>query len=399
MNRVAIDPAVHCIQYLPNVSLEDGGVVRFVLDICGVLAAHGMRVTLVTQDATAAPTDWIGRDNKPGVLLLEQRALPAGLLTAKSLESIERLIDNNTVMHLHIPWVLSNFQLARLARRRSVPYVVTPHGSLDTWSMSQKQIKKEIFWLLFGRVHYENAAFVHYTAASEQDQASRYVNKAAAKIIPCLFDCESFKEVPDKKLALEKFSAISEDKPNILFLSRLHPKKGVDILVDAARILQGKVEFNILIAGPEDAAAQGYARKLRKTVEDYGLLDQVHFIGMVQGQEKLSLYGLADLFVLPTHQENFGFVLVESMACGTPVITSFGVDIWREIQEGGASIVNNIAEEVAVKIESLLKDLPALKALGGQSRKWVFQALAADRIASEYFSMYVQALQTSQVRR
>ena len=179
--------------------------------------------------------------------------------------------------------------------------------------------------------------------------------------------------------------------PNLLFLSRIHPKKGIDTLIKAANILIDKgVYCNILIAGPDDLTAKGYRKKLEELIEISNLSDSVHFIGMVKGQEKLSLYNCADVFVLPTHQENFGFVLVEAMACATPVITSFGVDIWREIERGGALITDNTPETYAEKIEFLLSDTDKLANRGKKSREWVISSFDAGRLADEYCGMYEQ---------
>ena len=385
---------VHCIHYIPRINLEDGGVIRFVLDICSVLASQGMKVTLVSQDGKDIPSDWLGRDDRPEVMILDQRALPGGLLTKKNLNKIAALLDSNTVISLHVPWLLSNYQVARMAVRYGVPYVVTPHGSLDVWSMQQKSFKKKIFWRLFGSSHYQKASCIHFTAASEREQALPYIGNTHSSIIPCLFDTQPYADLPDKSLALDKYAVISQTKPNLLFLSRLHPKKGTDILIDAARILQNRnFDFNIIVAGPEDDLAKGYQKNIEDSIANYGLQDKVHLIGMISGEDKLSLYRVCDLFVLPTHQENFGFVLVEAMACGTPVLTSFGVDIWKEIQKAGASIVNNAAIEVADEIIKLLNDPLVLLQTGERSRTWIFDELAPEKIASEYFSMYLNIAQ------
>lgn len=382
----------HCVHYLPNLDLEDGGVPRFVVDLCTVLAKQGMRVTLITQQATDAPEHWNKRDDVPAVIVVNQRQLPGGLLTAKSLAKIALIFEDDVVLHLHIPWLLSNFQLAKLAKAKGVPYVVTPHGSLDTWSMAQKRLKKKIFWFLFGKRHYKDAMCIHYTAQCEREQGEKYIVKNAVKVIPCLFDTAEFRDLPDESLARKKFKQISNDKPNILFLSRIHPKKGTDILVQAAKILNDKgIEFNMLLAGPDDSKAKGYREQLKSLITESELNNSVHLIGMVKGQEKLSLYKLCDLFVLPTHQENFGLVLVEAMACGTAILTSYGVDIWKEIKLGGATITNNEADKVAAEIERLLSNKKQLNNLGDDSRNWVLKEFDAEKLAADYSLMYIQS--------
>lgn len=394
MNNKIMAQDVHCIHYINRLRLENGGVVRFVLDICQVLSSQGIKVTLITQDAKDIPEDWLTDANKPDVVELKQKKLPGGFLTPTNMRRVAGLFSEhkNTVINFHIPWVLSNFQLARLANQHKVPYIVTPHGSLDTWSMDQKNLKKEIFWFLFGKKHYRDARCIHYTAESEKEQGQQYIIKESAFVIPCLFDSTEFANLPDSSLAESKFSDIDNERPNILFLSRIHPKKGTDILVRATRLLKDRgVECNVLLAGPDDVKAKGYRAELEQLINELDLVESVHLIGMVKGREKLSLYNRAELFVLPTHQENFGFVLVEAMACGTPVVTSFGVDIWREIERGGATITENIPELVAEKIAALLADKEALNALGEKSREWVFKEFDAAKLAADYSAMYTQA--------
>lgn len=396
MNDCKSEDTLHCIQYLPSVRLEEGGVVRFVLDICTVLSENGVNVTLLTQDASDVPSDWFEENNKPNVCLLNRSSLPGGLLTGNSLSRVCDLFDENTVVHLHVPWLASNLQVSRIASKYNIPYVITPHGSLDIWSMNQKKFRKLLYWRLLAKKMFKNSAFIHYTAEGEKDQVENLIIKNDVKIIPCAFDTSAYIDLPDRNIALEKFPDISKDKPNILFLSRLHPKKGAEILIEAVKLLLDKgICLNLLLAGPFDDTVSGYKELLLSSVSDVHSEESIHFIGMVSGDEKLSLYRNADIFVLPTHQENFGLVLVESMACEVPVITSYGVDIWKEINKGGAIIVNNTPQEVADKLEFLLEDQDRLKELGIESRDWVFKELAPGNIADSYKVMYQESIANS----
>lgn len=384
--------ALHCIQYLPHIRLEDGGVIRYVLDLCMLLHRQGVRVTLVTQDGRDVPAAWFSEGDCPSVIVLKGKQLPAGILSEKALNSIKDLFGENTVINIHVPWLISNVQIANLATKHNIPYVVTPHGSLDVWSMKQKTLKKLLFWYLFAKKMFKRAKFIHYTATSEKEQAEKYIRKDGVKIIPCAFDATDYRILPDKAIAKNRYKEISSIHPNILFLSRLHPKKGADILINAIKILSKKgVRVNVLIAGPDDYSVKGYRDLLSATVNEANLQDYIHFIGMVKGNEKLSLYRNADIFVLPTHQENFGLVLIEALACNTPVLTSYEVDIWKDIQHGGAVIVNNNPDELAEKIELLLSDKNNLRSLGVKGRDWVLTELDADKVSHQYLSMYKSA--------
>jgi glycosyltransferase involved in cell wall biosynthesis len=176
-----------------------------------------------------------------------------------------------------------------------------------------------------------------------------------------------------------------------LFLSRLHPKKGVDLLLKAAATLQAQgVQAELLIAGPGD---EDYVNVLKKLAAQLGVQSSTHFLGMVRGELKLSLYQFADVFVLPTHQENFGLVLPEALACGTPVVTTRGTDIWRELAAAGAMIVDNQPAELAGAIAKLLASRELRTQLGKQGREYVNTWLAEDKVQAGYEKMYRDTVQ------
>jgi glycosyltransferase involved in cell wall biosynthesis len=181
---------------------------------------------------------------------------------------------------------------------------------------------------------------------------------------------------------------VKTDLPKVLFLSRLHPKKGIEVLFDAAALLRdGGKQVRVLVAGSGDAA---YEAGLREFVRRRGLEATVKFLGLVTGVAKTSLFEAADVFVLPTSQENFGLVLPESMACRTPVITTRGVDIWQEVQSAGGVIVDATPAAVAAAIEQVLAD-PRRREIGERGRRWVFDTLGPDQLFARYESLYRDA--------
>lgn len=383
--------AIHCIQYLPYIYLEDGGIVRFVLDLCKVLAEKGTKVTLLTLDAMDAPEEWKQSPggNIPEIYEIGKDRKILGLLSKKQLAEVSNILFNADILHVHTPWTVSNIQLARLCQSNNCGYIVTPHGSLDNWSMAQKALKKKVYFYFFAKRFLLNASAIHYTADAERVQGEQLVLAKETCVIPCVFDTENYLHLPGTELAKETFPELSKQLPNILFLSRLHPKKGTDILLVAvASLKQRGIEVNALIAGPDDPSEKKYRDFLVSEVKRLNISGNIKFIGMVSGKVKHSLYQVADLFVLPTHQENFGLVLVEAMACETQVITSFGVDIWKEIKAGGAEIVENSAETIADTIERLLLEKQQLHRRGIKAREWVLDELAPAKVGQSYIDMY-----------
>ncbi len=367
------DP-LHVVHYLPAVDLAAGGVVRAVLDLCAVTAARGIKVTLAAFDAKDAPAD---SPENMRILQLSGQRVSLGLLPVAALAQMSQALADASFLHLHGPWDPAHVQLARAARQAGVPYGVTAHGMLDGWSMAQKPLKKRMFLRLFGRRLLAGAAWLHCTAEGEAAQVRRLLPRAKVVVAPLAFDSRPFEVLPEPCAPLEL--------PRVLFLSRIHPKKGLEKLIAACALLRGRgAPVALGVAGSGEAS---YVERLNAETR----LRQVdaEFLGMVSGAEKIKILRSADLFALPTSQENFGLALIEAMACGTPVITTQGVDIWPELQAAGAQILEahatpeNWADAMAAMLAS-----PDAKERGARGRAWVLEALSADRVGALYEGLY-----------
>jgi glycosyltransferase involved in cell wall biosynthesis len=271
-----------------------------------------------------------------------------------------------------------------------VPYVVSMHGMLDDWSMEQRAFKKKAFMNLGARKMLERAAFVHSTAQAELDQSKKWFPKGNAFVVPYIVDLEPYKNLPGPQLAREHFACMRDERvPTLLFLSRLHYKKGVEHLIRASKLLRDRgVAHNVALAGPGD---EQYVQSLKKLSQDLGVSDIVSFLGMVRGDLRTSVYEAADVFVLPTSQENFGIVLLESLCCRTPVMTTKGVDIWQELQTSGAATIvenDNLPEQLASNLATMLQDRAALKAAGAKARDWGFETYAQSTLVPQFERMY-----------
>ena len=372
------------LHYLPRVSIAEGGVTRAVLDLTDALARTGQDVTLLTYSDEDVPPEWAGAERAPRVELVDAPAWPGGLFSPGQRRSLEPRVAAADVVHLHAPWTLSNRQLASLARRSGTPYVLSIHGMLDDWSMSQRRLKKRAYLALGGRALLERAAAVHCTAAFEEEQAKKWFPGGRAETIPLVFDVSLFEGEIDASRAPGPPPA---GRPRLLFLSRIHEKKGLDRLIRAAAAIADEgLETDVLIAGTGEEA---YVERMRALAAELGMAERTHFLGLVKGAEKAALYASADLFVLPTSQENFGFVCPEALACGTPAVTTRGVDIWPELEEsGGAVIVENTPEGIAGGVRELLADAARREEMGRRGREWVLSRFSGDRVAREYVSLY-----------
>lgn len=372
------------LHYCARLRLKDGGVVRAVLDLTTALAQSGKSTTLLCTEGD----DW--PDYQSGVQLMTTGSFDKKPIrfSNKRLDSLYTCIAEADVLHLHTPWEPANVQLAKLAKKVGTPYVISVHGMLDDWVMKTSTFKKRVFLLLGGRNMFNQASFVHCTAQDEQRQAKRWISKSTFNITPLVFDPQLYLHPPPTSDPDKHWKLTQSEIPVVLFLSRLHPKKGVERLLEATKLLKLKIKLIIAGSGETD-----YEKQLMKHCKTAGINSQVEFVGFVKGDRKIALLRLADIFVLPTSQENFGIVFTEAMGCKLPVITTKGVDIWNELEaSGGAIITENTPESIAIAMEALLSDPQKLESMGLQGQTWIQDTFGGDAIINRYVEMYRNAM-------
>jgi len=373
------------LHYCARIRLQDGGVVSSVIDLAQSLSHVGASVTLMATQGDDWPIGGIVQTMQTGSF-----DRPPIRFSSKRLAVIRPHIEQSDVLHLHTPWEPANLQLARIARQCHTPYIVSIHGMLDRWVMKKSNFKKRLFLRLGGRNMLHNAAAVHCTCMAEADQVKRWIPKANIATIPLVFDPSEYLDPPSTSDPDKHWPPRASERPVILFLSRLHPKKGVDRLIRAAAIVTATHDARFIIAGCGSAA---YEQELRLLVEELRLHSHVDFAGFVEGDRKISLYRATDVFVLPASQEHFYLALPEAMACRVPVVTTRGVDIWSELQEsGGALIIDDDPASIAKAILQLLADPTRLTEMGLAGQRWVTQTFSGNAVTSKYMKLYREAI-------
>ncbi|MHC4081855.1 MAG: glycosyltransferase [Planctomycetota bacterium] len=380
------------VHYHKLIRLEKGGVVRGVIDLCTVLAAAGHDVTVVTADRRDAPDDW--KDQTSGrshVIEMRRPWLLGGLFARSARRALAQCLRGADILHIHGMWDPFHVQCAAAARELGLPYVFSVHGMLDDWAMSVRRPKKRVFLAAFGRKLLHAAAAVHCTTQAELDQARKWLPRSNGVVIPLVVELSTFRELPGPELARQALSIRGEGRPTVLFLSRLHPVKGVELLIEAIGSLRAEnVDCDLLIAGTGE---RDYLAKLQQLTRTRDLDDRVCFLGFVSGREKVSLYEAADVFCLPSKHENFGMVWAESLACATPVVTTRGIGAWPDLEAGGgALIVERTAESFADAIKRLVRDPAQRRTMGEKGRQWILSFLDCDRIVARFESMYAEAM-------
>jgi len=272
-------------------------------------------------------------------------------------------------------WNYSSFGASLALPHLSVPYFVFPHGMMDPWFRQASPIKhfaKQAFWLFGEGKLLANARAVFFTS-KEEEQSARGVfwgHKYRQEVV-------GYGTAPPPPHTLDSTAAFVDlvpdlnGRPYLLFLSRIHPKKGCDLLIKAfAQIADRASDLQLVIAGPDEV---GSAEALRGLAKSLGVGHRIHWPGMLQGGAKWGAFRGAQAFILPSHQENFGIVVAESLACGLPVLISDKVNIWREISAAGAGLVETDTQAgVSRMLEDWLSIGPLERASMSEKAKMLF---------------------------
>jgi glycosyltransferase involved in cell wall biosynthesis len=244
-------------------------------------------------------------------------------------------------------WQYNGFGVWRALRGTSTPYFVFSHGMLDPWfkrTYPLKHFKKWLYWPWGEYRVLRDAKAVLFTCEEERRLArqSFWLYRVNERVVNFGTGAPTGEATAQKKLFEEKFPE-TRGQHCLLFLGRVHVKKGTDLLFEAfAQLLREKasaiVDWRIVVAGPNDHA---YGTEMKALAERLGIADRVTWTGMLTGDLKWGAFYQAAAFVLPSHQENFGIAVAEALACGVPVLISDKVNIWREIDQDGAGYVAN----------------------------------------------------------
>ena len=260
-------------------------------------------------------------------------------------------ISKYDVVHVHgIFSYVATIAMA-IARIKKVPYINRPFGQLCQWSLQQSKWRKQIYLNLIERANLQHCQFLHFTSQQEQEEFKQLGLNIPSFVLPHGVNMPDL--IPDARDKIHQILQIPNHCPIILFLSRIHHKKGLEYLIAALDKLKA-YDFALAIAG---SGATEYVTQIKDLLEAYNLSDRTHFVGFVKGATKnLYLQG-ADLFALTSHSENFGIAVVESLAAATPVLITDQVPIATIVQKYEIGYVTKLdVEAIAIALEVFLQD-------------------------------------------
>lgn len=359
------------IHVVPTINEEAAGPSYSVPRLCESLIGTGVDVQLAVLDWADVP-----------VTLPYLKTFPLGLgprrlgVSPKMRRWLKQEVASGRVeiIHNHSLWMMPNVYPGNAVRDSRCRLVVSPRGTLSAWALGRNALQKRIFWRLWQAPTLRAAACFHATAESEYEDIRRLGFRQPVCILPNGIDVPPLEKIPNS------------GRRQLLFLGRIHPKKGIDNLLRAWQAVEHRFpDWDLHIAGPDNggylAEMQALATQLR--------LKRVVFVGPLFGEEKLRAYRAASLFVLPTHSENFGMTVAEALAAGTPAIVTKGAP-WGGLEKQGAGWWIDIGVDPLVAcLEQALATPPKhLAEMGRAGCEWMLRDYSWERIGMQLSAVY-----------
>lgn len=344
------------LRLIRSVHLHGGGPIEGIRQVSQEMMRRGHTVEIASLDPAGAP--WLGD------LGLKHHAL--GLrehgygYSGRYVPWLRAHVAGYDAVIVSGLWQYTSFGAWRALRDSATPYFVFPHGMLDAWFKRRyplKHLKKWLYWPWADYRVLRDARAVLFTSEEERRSSRESFSLYRCRERVVNYGTAASAGDPDAQRAAF-FAQFPELRggPFLLYLGRLHEKKGCELLIQAfAKVAGAGSPRRLVLAGP--CADPQYALRLRALAASCCPPDSVSFPGMLSGEVKWGAFRAAEAFVLPSHQENFGLAVAEALACGTPVLLSDKVNIWREIEEDGAGLVES---DTLAGVEQLLARFLAL---------------------------------------
>ena len=373
------------LHVIPSVDERSGGPATAIVPMCRALMQQGVEVLLISTDAGLAEKGEVS----------EYKGVPAKIFPAQLGGSFKYSrplalwmsshIREFDVTHIHAVFNHSSIAAAHVSRQALVPYVIRPLGTLEPWSLTQKSMRKHVFWQVTGRRMLEHAAAVHYTTEAERISTERFTGMNHGKVIPLGIEAAD----------LTDLGSDSGNERYVLVLSRIHPKKGLEVLIDAfAHLDVAFAGWSLVIAGdgPVD-----YVAKLKKQALRVAN-GRIVFAGWVEGERKSALLSGASLLALPSYQENFGLCVIEALSYGVPVLVSPNVNLARDIAAAHAGwVVETDPEVLSHRLAEALSDRDEL-ANRGRAGKELSHKYSWESAAKQLVQLYQEMFDSCSIR-
>lgn len=388
--------SLRVLHVIPSVGPVRGGPSQAVLELTAALnRLDGMQVEIVTTndngpDLLDVPLrELVAHEGAPVRFFPrfspKPRAIREFAWSGELSSWVKTHLREYDLLHAHAFFSHAPTASMRHARLQGVPYLARPLGLLCTWSLTQSALRKKLYLSLLENRNINGAAGLEYTSEHEMDEADPLRLKAPGFVLP--FGLHLPRQIPDARRRVRDRLGLPADEPVLLFLSRLHVKKGLHLLLEALANCHER-RFTLIVAGsgPDD-----YVRQVRRMAEDGPLRGRVHFTGFAEGEDKQVLLQGCDAFALTSFSESFAIAAMEAMAAGTPVLLTPGVPLSEAVARHDTGwVCQPEVPDIAAKVHQVLDSLSDANATADRLVRC--RALAANfdwsQIASRMKTVY-----------
>ncbi|MFO0859506.1 MAG: glycosyltransferase [Phycisphaerales bacterium] len=394
-----------------SLAADQGGPTMVTTRVAAAQAGLGHEVTILTRESAGPETplpDIAGSERVRIERLSREQAGGVGRIFntlakvrgSDAMPTLRRLIAAHDVVHVHNIWDPILIHAVDEAERQGKPVVLSPHGILTRWALSEKWLKKSIAMKLLYRRAIERVSLVHALSSFEREEMAVFGFRGPVEVVPNGVFLEEIDPLPAPGTFYDAHPEIfardgsPSRAPFVLFLSRLHPIKGLDILVDAfARVLQrrgapgaGREAPSLVIIGPD----YGMEAPIREQAARLGIGDRVHLTGPIFGRGKYDAMVDCACFCLPSGHEAFSVAIAEAMACRAAVVISPECHLPEAEEEGAGLVVERRADALALALEKVLSDEPARRAMGAKGRRLVETRFTWTKVAEALVAAYAK---------
>lgn len=375
---------------IPAIGSVYGGPSKCVLELSQTLAKQGLEIDLVTTTANGdveldvPKFQWV-ETNGYRIQYFPYISWGDYKFSFTFRKWLYDHVQDYDIVHTNAVFSLPNLPAYWASVEKKIPYIITPHGMLEPWALSYKSNKKKLFYNLLEKSAINQASGIQVLASPEKNRIQSLEVKSPLFVIPNGIIADDFYKLSSSSVFLEQFPE-TQNRQLILFLGRIDPKKGLDLVAPAfANIHKKFPNTHLIIAGPDNV---GYLPTVKGYFEELGCLSAVTFTGMLTGEMKYSALSAASLYVAPSYSEGFSMSILEGMASGLPCIFTNGCNFPEAQETKTAHVVDINSKSIEKALLDCLQNPREAKQMGDRARKFILENYTWDEIAKKLIVVY-----------
>lgn len=373
-------PNMKILHVIPYIHPRYGGPSKAIIEMCKSQKDMGIDVEIATTHF----------HNEEPVLIssLKINFFPSYLGELKYSPELKKWLEKNIkkydLVHIHTIFAYSTVIGTKLSRKYKIPHIIRTTGQLYEWCLNNKsKFRKKLWWHLFDKGSIKSADSIHYTTIEESRKIAYKIKPKSKYVLPIGLIKQKNKIVDIPLIKNKKY---------FIFLSRLNPIKGLDLLLPSIKEVLLKNNYHLIIAG---SGEEEYIQKLKKKISHLNLNNHVIFVGHVSGDTKYTLLKKARAFILPSHSENFGIAIIEAMAVGTPVLTSNKVGIYDDIINAKAGMVFSLKkDQIKFCCDKIINNDRFANSISENAKKLVEEKYNWSKITTKQIQIYQKIIYT-----